>query len=105
MLLTLSFFITVISEYTVLVVLERKNLVRLFVLILALELITHTTGAWLLYAQGWNYYLIEIGVTLFEALAYFLFLRVTSLRALVYSITANTTSIALGCVIHSCHLM
>jgi hypothetical protein len=89
--------VTLASEsVVVLVMLWKKGLVKVLVAAVLVNLLSHPLGAYLYYVQGIPFWTVEVLVILLEAVAYRLVLTKHTSTALVVSIVANLTSIAVG---------
>jgi uncharacterized membrane protein len=99
MLLVANFLITIVIEYVMLGLFRRKQLSVLGLIVFGVHFITHPVGAWLLFVQDWNYFLVEGLIVVVEALLYFVMLSISIRRAVLYSLVANVASIAVGVLI------
>ena len=93
-----GFVITIISEYVVVLLLQRKNAIKLAFLILGINLITHPAG-FLLLNNGFNYYFVETLIICIEAFLYYVVLTRNINKSIKLSIIANLASILLGLLI------
>lgn len=96
MFLPLSFFITIGIEYAVLTWFRHGQWMFMVPVILGIHLMSHPAGGWLILNQGWNFWLVEGLIVVFEAILYWLLLRPGPRKALLYSCVANVTSIGVG---------
>ena len=97
--LPFQFVITVITEYVVIALFERKAFINLFFIVLGIHFITHPLGGWFIFGQKYNYYLIEIIITITEAILYATILNLDLKRSSLYSIIANFSSIVVGIMV------
>jgi len=88
---------TVVSEAIVaLLMLWKKGPLKVLIVAVLVNMLSHPLGAYLYYVQGIPFWTVEVLVILLEAAAYRIVLTERTSTAVMVSVVANLTSIAVG---------
>jgi len=99
-LLFISFFITIISECVLVVLIMRKEkpFLKILCFILLIHFITHPFGAFLYYLTAMSFIGVEVVIILIEAIFYRKFFLCSYRKAFLISAGANAFSITVGMI-------